>query len=91
MLLSETARGALLRLLDDHRRLNGRDRHNLPPFPGACGRGGTALCKLGLARRLGRTVFSSNRRGELPDAYVAFELTPAGLSFAEKLANELHK
>jgi predicted component of type VI protein secretion system len=48
------------------------------PFPGAVGRVGSWLVKLGLARRLGRHTYNSGSYGERPDEWTRFECTEKG-------------
>ena len=55
-------------------------------FPGAIGRKGAILVRHGLARRLGLHTYNAGKIGvELPDRYVAFELTPRGNAACKEL------
>ncbi len=85
--LSEAARKALRDLWDGERPSDGFSRRKA--FPGAVGRGGTALARCGLAENMGRTVYAgSSRRGERPEAWVQFRLTDAGRARARELFGE---
>ena len=48
------------------------------PLPGAIGRAGTKLVRLGLARNLGRVTYSGGKYGENPTIYTQFEITEQG-------------
>lgn len=56
-------------------------------FPGAVGRGGAALVRMGLAINCGRRIYANNqpRMGELPDAYVEFKLNKMGERVSKRL------
>lgn len=84
MKLTLNAAMGLAELLRDE---NAQGMSNQNPFPGAIGRRGSALVRLGLAINLGRHIYANNRPeiGERPDAYVRFELTNKGRKAAKKL------
>ncbi len=60
-------------------------------LPGAVGRTGTALVRLGLAVRLGRCTYSGGSYGERPDVWIRFELTPKGKRLAKQLGIQSRK
>lgn len=85
--LSKLATDGLLKLLSDE-----QESGWTAIFPGAIGRAGISLVRFGLAKNLGRFIYSGNRpsMGERPDAYVRFELTPKGRQLAKTLTTRKH-
>ena len=65
-------------VLRDVRALHDSQFGGRDPFPGAVGRVGTRLVKLGLARNLGRHTYAAGSYGERPDVWTRFELTEEG-------------
>ena len=56
------------------------------PYPGAIGRAGTILVRYDLARRLGPVTYAGTyRQQQIPERWVAFELTPAGKTACKEL------
>ena len=89
--LSPAQQESLLTLLRHEQ--PGQGLRKVTAFPGAIGRKGTALVRLGLAHNHGRHVYAGNnpKMGELPDAYTKFTLTEKGRQFAQQLLRRQSK
>ena len=82
--LSDVAVAALKELSAEEAHLRDSYRNDAPPFPGACGSGGTTLVRRGLAVRLGPHTYGSERHGCTPWRFVRYKLTDKGVAEAER-------